>query len=56
MCKLTNSIASAERKNYRLDRESNGEEVLGARVGLLEIDSLGAATVREIGGQLEVDS
>lgn len=47
---LTDCITAAERQNHRLDRESNGEEVLGARVLLLQVDDFRTAAVGEVTG------
>lgn len=54
--KLTDGVATAKRQDDRLDGESDGEEVLRARVLLFQVDNFGPAAVGEVTGKLQVDA
>ena len=50
----TDGIAAPKRQNQILHGKGRREEEAGSRVGLLEVDDLGAGPAREIRGELEV--
>lgn len=52
---LTDSIATAERQNHRLDGEGGREEPPRSRICLLEVDNLGAGAIGKVGCVLKVD-
>lgn len=51
----TDGIATAEREDDGLHGEDGGEEVSGARIGLFQIDDLGAGATGEVGDEFEID-
>lgn len=51
---LTNRVTGAKRQQDRLHRKGNGEEMLGTRISLLEVDHLRAAAVWKVARELEV--